>query len=90
LALVPFFNMLEKKVDSGGGVTFDLDGGIYIRVGSNQEEGEVVATSPGNFTDTEYFMRYLSGDSCPTLIGTQHKHAQLKLLLSLSLVLNSP
>jgi hypothetical protein len=42
LALVPFFNMVDKRVDSGGGVTFDLDGGISIRVGSGHEEGEAV------------------------------------------------
>jgi hypothetical protein len=49
-------------VDSGGGVTFDLDGGISIRVGSGHTEGQSIGTHPGNFTDTEFFLRYMTGE----------------------------
>jgi hypothetical protein len=69
LALIPYFNLIEKKVDSGGGVTFDLDGGISIRVGAGHEEGQPISTHPGNFTDTEFFLRYLTGLSLPLVLS---------------------
>jgi len=60
LALVPFYNMVAKRIGSGGGVSFNLDGSVTISVGSPHEEGEVVGVHPGNFSDHEFYMRYLS------------------------------
>ena len=47
LALVPFFDMMEKRIDSGGGATFEMDGGITMRVGQDHEEGEFTGFHPG-------------------------------------------
>ena len=60
LALVPFFNMVDKRIGSGGGVTFNMDGKVSINVHSEHEEGEVIGIHPGNFSDHEYYMRYLT------------------------------
>ena len=60
LALIPFLNMVEKRIGSGGGVSFNLDGSITINVGSVHEEGEVVGIQPGNMSDHEFYLRYLS------------------------------
>ena len=73
LALVPFFNMLEKRVGSGNsgsgtsgsnnieaGVVFDMDGSVRIHVAADHEEGEVVTVNPGNFTDHEFYLSFLT------------------------------
>ena len=60
LALVPFFNMVEKRLGSSGGVSFGMDGKIVINVQAVHEEGEVIGVHPGNFSDHEYYLRYLS------------------------------
>ena len=79
LALVPFFNMIEKRVVSykndplmngdgyssslgrvGGGIVFDMDGSVSISIAADHEEGEVVSVNPGNFTDHEFYLSYLS------------------------------
>ena len=65
LALVPFYNMVEKRVGSGGGVSFNLGGSVTISVGSLHEEGEVVGVHPGNFSDHEFYLRYLSVPKIP-------------------------
>ena len=65
LALVPFYNMVDKRIGSGGGITFTLGGSITISVGSLHEEGEVVGVHPGNFSDHEFYMRYLSVPKVP-------------------------
>ena len=61
LALVPFFDMLGKKLSPTGtdGVQFDMDGSISMRASVSQEDGDLVNVHPGNFTDTEFYMRYL-------------------------------
>lgn len=60
LALVPFYNMVDKRIGSGGGASFNMDGKITINVQSIHEEGEVIGVHPGNFSDHEYYMRYLN------------------------------
>lgn len=60
IALVPFYNMMDKRLGKGGGITFDRDGMISIRVGEGQEEGMAVGIHPGNITDPEHFLRYYS------------------------------
>lgn len=62
LALVPFFDMTEKRISASGtdGVTFNMDGTISLHTSSMEEDGEAVGVHPGNFTDTEFFMRYMS------------------------------
>ncbi len=49
MALVPFYNMIEKRLNSGGGVVFDMDGSIKISVGSSHEEGEALGTMNESF-----------------------------------------
>ena len=60
LALVPFYNMVDKRIGSGGGLSFNLDGSVTISVGALHEEGEVIGVNPGNFSDHEFYMRFLS------------------------------
>lgn len=64
LALVPFLNMMDKRVatagDTAGGLTFELDGSLSIRPGVDVEEGTVLSTMIGELTDQDYFLRYLS------------------------------
>jgi hypothetical protein len=59
IALIPFYNFVEKKLGIGGGITFDLDGTVSVRAGKHQEEGLPIVISPGNLTDSEFFLRYL-------------------------------
>jgi hypothetical protein len=59
LALIPFYNMFDKKMNGGGGVSFDLDGSIVVRSGESVTGGATLALNPGNLTDPEYFLRYL-------------------------------
>ncbi len=60
LALVPFANMIEKRLGSGGGISFNMDSSVTINVGSLHEEGEVIGIQPGNVSDHEFYMRFLS------------------------------
>jgi hypothetical protein len=70
LALVPFFNMVEKRIDhhssdtsgdvTAGGVFFNMDGRITISVSTLHEEGEVIGIHPGDYSDHEFFMRYMA------------------------------
>jgi len=75
IALIPYYNMVEKMLGTGGGVTFDLDGSISLRVGQAHEEGVTVKASPGNMSDSEYFMRYLRVPPVP------NPHTEIKLSL---------
>lgn len=59
VALVPFYNMFDKEMGKGGGVSFELDGSISVRAGAAKAEGSGVGLHPGNLTDPEFFMRYL-------------------------------
>lgn len=59
IALIPYYNMFEKKIGGGGGVSFDLDGSISIRSGQAASTGMALAIHPGNLTDPEYFLRYM-------------------------------
>eukprot|EP01034_Spumella_vulgaris_P023794 gene23794-30063_t len=60
IALIPYYNMIEKRLDGGGGITFDLDGSVSIRAGSQLEDSLAVGIHPGNFTDAEFFLRYFT------------------------------
>ena len=60
VALIPYYNMFEKRHHAGGGITFDLDGTVAIRAGKDQEEGIPLSIHPGNYSDAEFFLRYLS------------------------------
>lgn len=60
VALIPYYHMMEKRFGSGGGITFDLDGTVSVRAGRDQEEAMPVGIHPGNFSDAEYFLRYLT------------------------------
>jgi hypothetical protein len=75
IALIPFYNMLEKKLGVGGGVTFDLDGTVSVRAGNNLEEGLPINISPGNISDSEFFLRYLTTPNIP------NPHTEVKLTL---------
>ena len=62
LALIPFYNMLEKKLGSGGYVSLERDNSIQIKVGEfypGNSHG-IIAMSPGELNDAEYFLRYLT------------------------------
>ncbi len=103
IALVPYYNMLEKRAGIGGSVTFDLDGryslthlttyslthltiyslthltiyslSVGIRVGRGFSEGSSIGIQPGNYTDNEYFLRYLAVGSEPN----PHNYIKLSL-----------
>jgi hypothetical protein len=77
--------MLEKKLESSGGITFDLDGTVSVRAGGNADEGFPVAIHPGNMSDSEFFMRYLRTPKERNL----HTEIKLKLpgMIFLSLLL---
>lgn len=64
LALIPFFDMLTKKSNPSArnNIVFDMSGSIMVSTDSAYEEGEFVGVHPGNFTDTEFFLRYLTGN----------------------------
>jgi hypothetical protein len=59
LALIPFYDMFEKRLNGGGGISFEADGSVGIRIGEAAVEGAAVGLHPGNLTDAEFFMRYL-------------------------------
>eukprot|EP01041_Mallomonas_annulata_P007399 gene7399-15106_t len=60
LALVPFADMLKKNIGSGGKVTLDLDGSVRVRVGSAYGTSQHIEIDPGNITDSELFMKYMT------------------------------
>merc|ERR1711871_223564 len=64
LALVPFLNLMDKRVavdgDTKGGITVEIDNSITVKSGIDVEEGTVISTMIGALTDQDYFMRYLS------------------------------
>jgi len=95
LALIPYFNMAEKKQgvssvtqegragkennrvekfdpiiknankiiiekEGGASVTFGLDGSVLIRSGSKQRKGSSIGINPGNLTDPDFFLRFLT------------------------------
>lgn len=59
IALIPYYNMMQKRFGSGGGLTFDLDGSVAVRAGGFHEEGMSLGIHPGNISDAEFFLRYL-------------------------------
>ncbi len=59
LGLVPFYSMIDKKLNKGGGISFDFDGSISIRIGESKSMGDKVGIHPGDFSDSEFFLRYL-------------------------------
>lgn len=61
LALVPFYNMINRELNAGGGIAFEVDGNVAVRVGQQRVAGSTVSLHPGDFTDAEYFMRTLQG-----------------------------
>lgn len=65
LALVPYFNLMDKTATTfiessvaDHSVTFDIDGSVSIHAANTYEIGEQIGVHPGNFTDSEYFLRY--------------------------------
>merc|ERR1711991_1009311 len=54
IALIPYYNMVQKRFGAGGGLTFDLDGTVAVRAGASlsesgiTEEGEAIGIHPGN------------------------------------------
>lgn len=61
LALVPYYNMVEKRLNGGGSIAFEVDGNVAVRVGTEFEETQPISIHPGDFTDAEFFMRYMTG-----------------------------
>ncbi len=59
LGLIPFYSMVDKRLNRGGGISFDFDGSINIRIGESRLLGEEVGIHPGEFSDSEFFLRYL-------------------------------
>jgi hypothetical protein len=60
LALVPFVGMMDKRVDGHGGAALELDGSVTIRAGVRVEEHQVISIHASNYTDQEFFARYLA------------------------------
>lgn len=75
IALIPFYNFIEKRLGVGGGITFDLDGTVSVRAGKHHEEDLPVMIHPGNMTDSEFFLRYLR------LPEERNEHTEVKLSL---------
>lgn len=75
IALIPFYNMLEKRLEAHGGITFDLDGSVSVRSGKHTEEGLSLSIHPGNISDSEFFLRYMS---IPKVVN---EHTEIKLKL---------
>jgi hypothetical protein len=75
IALIPYYNMVEKRLGAGGGVTFDLDGSVSLRVGDVQEEAAPVGIHPGNMSDSEFFLRYFK------VPMVRNPHTEIKLSL---------
>ena len=69
---------LEGDVFSGKAKTqfvFGLDGSVSVKAGENLHQGDLLAVDPGNFTDPEYFMRYL------VVPKEENRHNYIKLTL---------
>ncbi len=75
IALIPYYNMVDKRLGAGGGVTFDLDGSISLRTGELHEEAAPVGIHPGNMSDSEFFLRYFKVPTSP------NPHTEIKLSL---------
>lgn len=75
IALIPYYNMVKKNIGVGGGITFDLDGTISLRAGELQYENDPIQMSPGNMSDSEFFLRYLRVPS------VENPHTEIKLSL---------
>ena len=81
IALVPFYDMLEKRPRSAtvGKLThqlvFGLDGSVSVRAGEAIRKRSRVAVDPGNLTDPEYFLRYLAVPAD----DNQHNYIKLSL-----------
>jgi len=74
LALVPYYGMLEKTLSpyfspnsqsappptNFSGIRFDLDGTVSIRAAEVHKESQRVKVIPGQFTDSEFFLRYMT------------------------------
>ena len=48
--------MVEKRLNGGGGIAFDVDGSVSIRMGDATSDGHAVGMHPGDLTDGEFFM----------------------------------
>ena len=83
LALVPFFPMMDKALESEGGaggagggegeggVVFELDGTVTIRAAKSVlGSEEPVPVLPGRFSDAEFFLRYMSLPAAATTGST--------------------
>lgn len=71
LALIPYYNMLEKNLDANGKFSFERDGMFHIRVGKDYDSGNTIKIRPGNFSDSEFFVRYYTtpkGDNYDNII----------------------
>lgn len=75
LALIPYYNMLEKDLESGGIVSLERDNSVQVKVGEAyqpadplEEHPPAIAINPGDLNDAEFFMKYLDG-TCTSLIG---------------------
>lgn len=75
IALIPFYNFIEKRLGAGGGITYDLDGTVSVRAGKSHEEGLPVLIHPGNMSDSEFFLRYLR------IPEERNLHTEIKLSL---------
>ncbi len=82
--LVPFWNMIDKRVDKKGGIIFELDGSISIKTGVDLVAGNVFSSSVGPLTDQDFFMKYLSLPVRPPdmtdeaqLVLTKHKRKRV-------------
>jgi len=63
MALIPFYNMFEKRLGSGGNVYLERDNSIQIKVGEpygGSGSDDPIGMSPGELNDGEFFMRYLT------------------------------
>ena len=58
--VVDEFEAAKKMWGSGDCVTFGMDGSISIRSPAQRNTGLAVGVTPGNLTDPEFFLRFLS------------------------------
>lgn len=75
VALIPYYHIIEKRFGDGGAISFDFDGSITIRLGKDHEQGAPIGMHPGNFSDSEFFLRYLS------VPKQENPHTEVKLKL---------
>lgn len=76
IALVPFYNMMMKRSNIGGGVSFEQDGMVRVRIGGNYHQGDIIGIQPGNFSDSEFYTRYLD---LPSELLNDHTKFKLNL-----------